>query len=109
MNDPQVVKFCNEGLRPVADKLVDALYAATALVQSYDATGVSAKLGDDPTFSTIIDDGSLADGRPQISAGGVKLTVENIRGLLAQLNSTQTESGLSLAAGVISISPRYAG
>jgi hypothetical protein len=109
MNDPQVVKFCNEAVRPTADKLVAALYAAQALVDSYDATGVAAKLGTDETFTNWIDDGSASDGRPTISAGGVALTVESIRGLLAQLNSTQTPSGLSLAQGVISISPRYAG
>lgn len=108
MNDPQVVKFCNESLRPTADKLVAALYAATALVQAYDATGIAAKLGTDDTFSNMIEDGSATDGRPPISAGGVKLTVENIRTLLAQLNAVP-ETGPSLAQGVISISPRYAG
>lgn len=108
MNTPQVVRFCNEGLRPSADKLATAYYAAKSLLESYDATGIAASLGNDQTFSDLIEDGSSTDGRPQISAGGVRLTMENIRALITQLESTHTESGLSLVQGILSISPRYA-
>lgn len=107
MNDPEVVRFCNEGLRVTADKLAAAYYAAKQLVQAYDATGMSAKLGTDETFSNWIEDGSATDGRPQISAGGVKLTIENVRALITQLETTDAGTGLSLIQGILSISPRY--
>lgn len=108
VNNPEVVKFCNEGLRPTADLLVRAYKSAQALIENYDATQMSSKIPVDETFSDWIEDGSANDGRPQISAGGVTLTIQNIRALLAQLESTETPSGLSLIQGVMSISPRYA-
>jgi hypothetical protein len=107
MDNPQVIKFCNEGVRVTADKLVAAYQSARALVEAYDATGMAALLGDDQAFSNIIEDGSASDGRPPISAGGVKLTVENIRALLVQLETTETPTGLSLVQGILSISPQY--
>lgn len=45
MNNPQVVKFCNEGVRVAADKFAEAYYAAKALTEAYDATGMEALLG----------------------------------------------------------------
>lgn len=107
VNDPEIVKFCNEGLRPAMDQLVRSYNAAKTLVEVYDATGMSAKLPEDETFSDLIEDGSATDGRPRISAGGVRLSVENIRSLLTQLEGTETPSGLSLIQAAISISPRY--
>lgn len=107
MENPEVTKFCNEGVRVVADKLAAAYYAAKTLVASYDATGMAAKLGDDKTFSDLIADGSEADGRPRVSAGGVKLTVENIRGLITQLETADSGTGLTMVQGILSISPKY--
>ena len=109
MGNPEVVKFCNEGLRPCATLLGAAYYAAKQLVESYDATGLDAKLGSDPTYSNVIDDGASADGRPAISAGGVKLTITNLRALITQLETTDAGTGLSLVQGILSISPRYQG
>jgi len=109
MNDPQVVKFCNEGLRVTADKLAIAYLSAKQLLQSYDATGMAAVLGDDPQFTTVIDDGSAQDGRPPITVGGVKLTMENIRGLISQLETADSGTGLTMVQGILSISPRYNG
>lgn len=107
MNNPQVVKFCNEGVRVAADKFAEAYYAAKALTEAYDATGMEALLGDDETFNNWIEDGSAADGRPQISTGGVKLTISNIKTLITQLETTDAGTGLSLIQGILSISPRY--
>ena len=53
MDSPEVIRFTNEGLRPCADKLGAAYYAAKQLVESYDATGLDAKLGDDPTTAHL--------------------------------------------------------
>lgn len=107
LDNPQVTRFCNEGLRVAADKFGDAYYAAKALCESFDATNMAALLGADSQFSNLIVDGSATDGRPQISAGGVALTITNIKSLITQLEMTQTETGLSLIQGILSISPRY--
>ena len=109
MDNPQIVKLCNEGLRPAAYHLAVAYYAAKALVQSYDAIGAAALLGDDNTYSDLVADGSETDGRPRISAGGVKLTIENLRGLISQLETTDSGTGMTMVQGVLSISPRYNG
>lgn len=109
MDNPEVIRFANEGLRPCATLLGAAYYAAKQLVESYDATGLDAKLGDDPTYSNVIEDGSASDGRPAISVGGVKLTITNLRALITQLETTDAGTGLSLVRGILSISPRYQG
>jgi len=107
MDNPEVTKFCNEGLRPCATLLGAAYYATKQLVESYDAAGMGDKLGNDPSYSTIIEDGSAADGRPALSVGGVKLTIANLRALITQLETTDAGTGLSLVQGILSISPRY--
>lgn len=109
MNTPQVIKFANEGLRPAANNFASAYFAAKSLLSAYDATGMQALLGDDPQFSNMLEDGSESDGRPRISAGGVKLTVENIRALVTQLETVDSGTGLTLIQGILSISPQYRG
>lgn len=109
MNNPECIKFCNESLRPTADKLVAAYYAAKAMVQAYDATQLATKFGDDPTFSDTVLDGSDLDGRPPLTSGGVNLTITNIKALLTQLETVDAGTGLTLIQGAISISPRYNG
>lgn len=108
MNNPQVVRFCNEGLRPTANALASAYYSAKKLVADYDSTGILPLLGDVTVFTDLVSDGHDVDGRPPISAGGVAVTIANLRSLITQIETTDV-NGLSLIAGVLSISPRYQG
>lgn len=105
MDNLQVKTFCNSGLRPAMTKLAEAYEAAEKLLRDYDATRLSEILPSE--FDNIIEDGYQSDGRPPISCGGVKLTMENIRGLIAQLNEIDQNTGLSMIQGVRAISPRY--
>jgi hypothetical protein len=102
--DPEVKKFCNEGLRPAMDRLAAAYLAAKALLTTYDATALAGKIPDTPD---LVDDDSATDGRPRISCGGVKLSMENLRAMLAQLEAVPPGQPLSMVQGVFSISPQY--
>lgn len=104
---PQVVTISNAGVRPAMDRFASAYYAAKQLLDAYDSGRIEAMLPDDPTFSNFIDDGSATDGRPQLSAGGLKAIIANTRALVQQLETKNPESGLSLIQGVLSVSPKF--
>ena len=67
-SDPQIVRFCNERIRPLADDVtrlsMDVSYIA-AVVQ---AQGILAKL-QSADQSAVIDDGAAQDGRPTLTVG----------------------------------------
>lgn len=104
----QVIKLCNEGVRPTMDMFAVAYYAAKRLIDAYDSGKVEAMLPEDAEFSNFIADGSDKDGRPQLSVGGLKLLMLHTKAIVEQLESTKTESGLSLIQGVISVAPKFA-
>jgi hypothetical protein len=104
VTDPEIIRFANEGLRPAMDRLAAAYLQAKALLSSYDASGLVSKI---PPTADYLADGSDVDGRPRITAGGVLLSMENLRSLLAHIEQTPEGQPMSLIAGVLSISPKY--
>lgn len=66
ISNAQAVRFSNEGIRPLAETLINAYYHAKQVVQSYYA---DPSLGEAYTagISEIVADGSEVDGRPVVT------------------------------------------
>lgn len=105
--NPQVKILSNEGVRPTMNLFAAAYFAGERLLAAYDAQHFAETLPDDPDFSNFIADGSETDGRPPLSVGGLKLTLENVRAITQQLKLVQAGTGLSMIDGVLSIAPHY--
>lgn len=108
MNDPQVIRFSNEMLRPVMLDIVRLHMKVRQLIEYYDALGLEAKLaGDLGRFEDYLEDGSPQDGRPPITAGGVVLAVQNIKQFLAQMEhpDPRSKTGLTFVKGAYAMSP----
>lgn len=105
VEDRNVINFCNATLRPLMVQLGDAYFSAKRAIAEFEAAGVKAAL---PNDLTPIGDNSQADGRPQITSGGVLLTMANLAAFVEQLETTEA-NGVTLVQGVLGISPRHAG
>jgi len=68
ITDPQSVKFCNEEIRPLADSIARNFAVMQTILASWAAKGMAATIIDD---SSVIADGSAADGRTQITGADV--------------------------------------
>lgn len=60
ITDPQAVKFANEKVRVTADLMAQLYYTCKALVNDWNATGLSAKI---TNTADLIVDGAATDGR----------------------------------------------
>ena len=70
IDNPQVVRFCNEQVRVLADLLASAYYTAKAVRDWYDAhPEIGAELT--ANMSGAVVDGSAADGRSIITGNDV--------------------------------------
>lgn len=104
VENPVVVRFVNAGLRPLLTQLVEVYHAADALNDEYVAGSIADLI---PNTTDLIADNEAATGRPAVSAAGVKLIMSNLAGLLTQLK-TADQNGISMIAGAMSVSPRFA-
>ena len=67
-SNPQIVRFCNQTIRPLADDVTRLAVAVSNVMAVVQAQGILATLqAADPTL--VIDDGSVQDGRPPITVG----------------------------------------
>jgi hypothetical protein len=105
MNNPIVIRFSNERIRPIMVDLASAYWRAKQALQEYDTLGLDALLAHDTTFSDILEDGAPGDGRPPISAGAVRLTVEALRQLVQHVETSMLPTGKSLIQGATAIAP----
>ena len=65
----QAIQFCNEQIRPLANRMAQLYYDAKGVVDEWNANSLSAVI---PNTSDVIVDGSATDGRPIIT--GAKAT-----------------------------------
>jgi hypothetical protein len=66
--NPQIVRFCNQTIRPLADDVTRLAVAVQNVMVVVQAQGILATLqAADQT--AVIDDGSATDGRPPINVG----------------------------------------
>ncbi len=89
----QVILFCGEKLRPLANILWEACFKARAFLEDYKVAGIDdilAKTADD----SIVADGSDQDGRNRISAADIR----NTRKLLIEFSDfmdDEVQTGIS--------------
>jgi hypothetical protein len=76
ITNPQAVRFSNEDIRPMADKLAQAYYAAKVFLNEWSAQGIGTLI---PNTNDVIMDGSDTDGRAAID--GAK--INGLQGYLA--------------------------
>lgn len=108
MNDPLVIKFSNEQVRPLMLALVKLNQQIEQVLAYYDAWGLDGKLAADTTLSDPLEDGAPLDGRPVITAGGLRLAIQNLRNFHSQLKSTDPRNpkqSISFLQGVYSMAP----
>ena len=69
-SDPQVVKFANEQIRPVADDLYRFYYRAQEIVNNYNAGDIGTKITAAGS-AELLADGSISDGRTRVTGGDI--------------------------------------
>jgi hypothetical protein len=93
IESPEAIRFSNEQIRPMADRLAKCYYAAKQLVNNWNDQNLASVLP--PGDATVVDDGSATDGRHPISA-------DNAYGIVLQANalvtSMEASNGANLAA-----------
>lgn len=84
VTDPQVVVFCNEKLRPIADRYAQLYWLSKIVQAEYNANNLAAKI---PNDSTTIADNGDADGRGVITGAMVRGLVANLALLTGDLEA----------------------
>jgi len=97
ITNPQAVVFCNEKVRPTADKYMQLYWLAKFFTQEWAATGMAALI---PNTADIVVDGSETDGRTPITGQMVNGLKNNLDLLITDLeaNSKAKLNGLSQIA-----------
>jgi len=88
IDNPQVKKFCNEQIRTLADAATQYYYAAEAVVNEWEATGIDALITD--TTDTIVD-GSVSDGRTPITGAKVHGLINHVESMLVDLTANNNQ------------------
>ena len=78
IDSPQALRFCNERVRPAADRLAQAYYFAAQVLAEWTALGGVALV---PNSADAVADSASADGRPIITGQ----QVNNVMNRLSEL------------------------
>jgi hypothetical protein len=78
ITNPTVVRFCNERLRPAADRLAQSYYFACEVLDAWNALGGEVGV---PADASVIIDGSAIDGRPVITGAKVHAMIDAVSAL----------------------------
>lgn len=84
ITDPQAVRYCNEVIRPLADKATEYYYKAVAALNEWNANSLGTLITD--TADTIID-GSATDGRTPITGAHVNNLVDHVQAMVTDLEA----------------------
>jgi len=93
ITDPQIVKFCNEKIRPLADSVYSSYYKSLSLVSDYvsgDIAGNLQKWASDD----LVADGSEVDGRTRLTRQDLEYEYKILFDFIAFLEAEVT-SGVS--------------
>jgi hypothetical protein len=82
ITDPQVVVFANNRIRPLADKLYSAYYAAKSVNQDYNAGDIGTQINTAGS-GNLIADGSEVDGRTRITGGDIYNMITLLQAFIA--------------------------
>jgi len=84
--DPVAIRFCNEKVRIMADLYAQGHYRAKAMLDTWDAQDLSSKF---PADASIIIDGSVKDGRTQITSGDVQVMITILRAFVTNTEANE--------------------
>lgn len=90
ITNPQAVTFCNEKVRPIADRYAQLYWLAKIFTQEWTAGNLGAII---PNNADVIIDGSASDGRGAITGAMVNGLKTNLDLLITDL---QASSNLKL-------------
>jgi len=97
ITDPQVKKFADEQVRPLADKVARMTVAIQAFVQTFEAKALGNLI---PNDATVIDDGASTDGRTPITGADVHQMLELATDLVAMASGENTKMPTVLKVAV---------
>ena len=86
MNNPQLVKYCNEDLRKLADLFVQIANFSEGSIATYNANDLGTIINNAGS-TNLVEDGSDVDGRTLVTGGDVF----NIVTLLQDFNTFMTQ------------------
>lgn len=97
ITNPQAVKFCNEKIRPSADRYAQLYWVAKIILTEWNAAGMATLI---PNTADVVEDGSPNDGRTPITGAMVNGFKNNLQLLVNDLeaNSAVKLNGLSQIA-----------
>lgn len=90
IDDPQAVKFCNEKIRPAADRYAQLYWTAKILLVEWNAAGLGTLI---PNTADVVVDGSVSDGRSPITGAMVNGFKSNLQLLV---NDLEANAGIKL-------------
>lgn len=89
IEDPRAVKFANERIRPLADKVASMWMALQAVGAEFQAKGIADVVPDKP--DEIVADGSDVDGRTPISGHDIHQMIALIADLVTMGNGDNSK------------------
>lgn len=85
ITDPTAVAFCNEKIRPAADRLAQAYFDAKAVIAEWNARGGTDFIANDLAAEVI--DGAQDDGRPVIDGADVNNIINRLSEFVADMEA----------------------
>lgn len=92
VTDTNAIRFCNTRIRPLADRLAQAYTLAKEIINEGTAQGLTA--GGTPTIpndTTLISDGAVLDGRPQIQGADIYNVIALAQTLITAMEATSNQ------------------
>jgi hypothetical protein len=83
--NPEVIKYCNEVLRPLADSIVKLNYQIQTAKDEYIAKGIAAIMAD---TSDTITDGASIDGRHIVTGSNMRAVVTEASSIYNSLTAS---------------------
>lgn len=84
VTDPQAVRFCNERVRPAADRFAQLYYWCVSLRDEWTAQDIAGLI---PNSTDVVLDGSATDGRPIITGADVHAVKDRVVEFLDNLDA----------------------
>lgn len=85
ITDPQAIKFCNEQIRPIADRFMQLYWAGKSAAADFTADDLAGLF---PNDDSIVVDGSAQDGRTPITGADVNIMLSHINAYAADMEAT---------------------
>lgn len=101
VTSPQAIAFSNGMIRSFADHASQRYWEAKALVEAWNAQGMSALF---PNDTTAVSDGAATDGRPLITGADVTNVVTRAMELITDYEATSNAKLNTIAK--VAVNPR---